>query len=217
MTASGRSALLCCRLLIHHTQTQAGRDLSKTLVASHLGTAFIPSPDRLILHVGYPPEPFVSAAAVRKMPPDPKTWVSWLKDMVASDYISRGDRGELISRVLLTIARDRAWADERERTLAKKRHHAVNYTLELVLLGHEPVLVCDFLKYFVREKAWEVVANAKPMNIASDDLQTLKDFLGKRAVVDFTCFGVAKDESMFEYKDMLRVLCQGAAVVCKLY
>ena len=42
MNASGRNALLCCRLLIHHTQNQAGQDLSKTLVASHFGTAFIP-------------------------------------------------------------------------------------------------------------------------------------------------------------------------------
>ena len=132
------------------------------------------------------------------MPRDYKKWVSWLKDMVASDYISRGDRGELISRVLLTIACGLAWGEETEKTSAKKRRQAVNYTLESVLPGHEPVRVRTFLKYFVGEKEWDAVANAKPMNMASDDSQTLKDFLGERAVVDFTCFGMAKDESMFE-------------------
>jgi len=151
------------------------------------------------------------------MPADYNKWVSWLKDMVFSDYVSRGDRGELISRVLLTIARDLAWRDKMERISAKKRRQAVNYTLESVLPGHEPVSVCDFLKYFVGKKEWETVANTKPMNIASNDSQTLKDFLGERAVVDFTCFGMAKDDSAFGYEGMMRALCQGAAVVCKPY
>ena len=216
MQPSGRSALLCSRLLIHHTQNQAGRDLSKTLVASHLSFAYMTSEDRSILNSGYPPEPFVSAAAVRKMPVDYNTWVSWLKDMVISDYISRGDRGELISRVLLTIARDLAWRDDEMKRIQDKKHRSARkLTLDSVLPGHEPVSVCDFLKYFVGEIAWENVAKAKPINIASDESQTLKDFLGERAVVDFTCFGIAMDDSPFKYEGMVKALCQGAAVVCK--
>jgi len=149
MQPSGRSALLCSRLLIHHTQNQAGRDLSKTLVASHLSFAYMTSEDRSILNSGYPPEPFVSAAAVRKMPVDYNTWVSWLKDMVISDYISRGDRGELISRVLLTIARDLAWRDDEMKWIQDKKHRSTwKLTLESVLPGHEPVSVCNFLKYY---------------------------------------------------------------------
>jgi hypothetical protein len=210
----GRRALISCRLLIHHTENQAGRQLTKELVASHMSFAYMSSKDRSILRAGYPPEPFLSAAAVRRMPSNYKTWVLWLKEMIVSDYVSKGDRGELISRVLLTIARDLAHKEEMDRIKANEGSPRPPLGLNSCLTGHEPVRVCDFLKYFVGENEWDRVANAKPTNIAKEDGQTLQDFLGELAVVDFTCFGVAKDDSAFTYQGMVQALCQGASLVC---
>jgi hypothetical protein len=85
------------------------------------------------------------------------------------------------------------------------------------------VPLCDFLKHFVGHEEWDVVADARPVNMCEDDTnsKTLKDFLGERAVVDFTCFGVAQDDHAFTYEGMVIALCQGAAIVCgpneKLY
>jgi hypothetical protein len=177
--------------------------------------AYMSSKDRSILQAGYPPEPFLSAAAARRMPSNYQTWVSWLKEMIVSDYVSKGDRGELISRVLLTIARDLAHKEEMNRINANERRPKP-LGLNSSLPGHESVRVCDFLKYFIGENEWDRVANAKPTNIASENGETLGDFLGERAVVDFTCFGVAKDDSAFTYQGMVQALCQGASLVCAM-
>jgi hypothetical protein len=215
MKECGRYALLSCRLLIHKTQNQAGQYLSKALVASGMSIALIPSPSRFILHAGYPPEPFLSAAAVRRMP-KAEEWVRWLRDMIVADYVSRGDRGELISRVLLTMARDLAHKEEMERIQTRESQEP-DLTSDSILPGHEPVPLCDFLRHFVGHEEWDVVADARPVNMCKDDInsKTLKDFLGERAVVDFTCFGVAQDDHAFTYEGMVIALCQGAAIVCR--
>jgi hypothetical protein len=176
----GQSALLSVRLLIHRTKNQAGRKLTESLIKSHMATVFMINGNRSLLLAGYPPEPFLAAAAVRTMPPDYNTWVSCLKTMIANDYVSRGDRGELISRVLLTIAHDLARQDEMNRIDPAE---TLDPTLESVLPRHEPVLVCDFLRHFVGERERETVANARPFNMAADDPEsrTLKDFLGEYA------------------------------------
>jgi hypothetical protein len=101
---------------------------------------------------------------------------------------SQGECGELIFYALLTIACDHTYGEEMEHIKA-----CYKLTLDSVLLGHEPVLICAFLKHFVGEQEWDIVANAKPINIYSDNanLKTVKDFLGEQAMVDFTCFMVA--------------------------
>jgi len=215
MNKWGRYALLSCRPLIQKTQNQAGQYLSKALVASGMSIAFIPSPNRFVLHAGYPPEPFLSAAAVQRMP-KAEDWVQWLREMIVADYVSRGDCGELISRVLLTMARDLAHKEEMERIRTCESQEP-NLTLESVPPGHEPVLLCDFLKHFVGHDEWDVVAGARPVSMCEDDTnsKTLKDFLGDRAVVDFTCFGVAHDDHAFTYEGMVIALCQDAAIVCR--
>jgi hypothetical protein len=209
ISESGQRALLFSRLLIHKTQNEAGRSLSKELVASHMGFAYMANVDWSILYSGYPPEPFVSAAAVRRMPSDHNTWVSWLKKMIVNDYVSRGDRGELVSRVLLTIARDLARKEGEERIAARNQGQDLSPTPESELPGHEPVRVCDFLKNFVGEDNWDIVANSKPNNMSSEhpDSKTLKAFLGDRAVIDFSCFGIAKDISVFTYEGMVMSGC----------
>jgi hypothetical protein len=147
------------------------------------------------------------------MPSDYKTWVPWLKKMIVNGYVSQGDRGELISRVLLLIARDLAHEEEKQRIAASNEGRRLTITQECQLPGHEPVRVCDFLKHFVGEANWNVVENAKPINMtsANPNSKTLAGFLGDRAVVDFSCFGMAKGNSVFTYEGMVRALCQGAA------
>jgi hypothetical protein len=148
--------------------------------------------------------------------PKAEDWVQWLREMIVADYVSRGDRGELISRVLLTMARDLAHKEEMERIQICESQEP-NLTLESVLRGHEPVLLCDFLKHFVSHDEWDVVADARPVNMCEDDTnsKTLKDFLGDRAVIEFTCFGVAQDDHAFTYEGMVIALCQGAAIICR--
>jgi hypothetical protein len=53
---------------------------------------------------------------------------------------SQGDCGELIFYALLTIARDHIYWEEMEHIKACHK-----LTLDSVLLGHEPVLMCAFL------------------------------------------------------------------------
>ena len=202
----GKYAMLSCRLLIHFNQNDGSHLLSQTLVDSHMCFVYLFSEDRSNFLVRYPPEPFISAAAARMMSSRDE-WKGWFRSMIAQNFIARDDRSALVSRVLLTMARDAAYAAERISTKDQ-------FDLEPsdVLPGHEPVPLKAFLKAFLGMNHWNRVRQANPVNFSGG--KPLDEFLDDAAVIDFTSFGICNSDKIFTYRGMIEALIQGVAIVC---
>ncbi|KAJ8517995.1 hypothetical protein ONZ45_g4877 [Pleurotus djamor] len=205
-------APVLCRLFAHLGTSSP--HLVEDLVERHSAFAFFMNATRTELEVGYPPEPFITAAAARIMMRDmrqnasrvdfPPLWLGELRVSLTRQRLSCGDYGDLTTRVIYTIARDRAYLQTYERDTSSTK--SVD-----VLAGHEPVSLLFFLQ-FLFGTHWDTIKTCLPCNMEGG--QALETYFDK-AVVDFTTFTICDDGDIFTLDGMISALRQGCAVVCK--
>ena len=116
-TVEAQTAILDSRIMIsYEPNREAAHKFQFDLVSSHMRTVFSVPQDREYLRSGYPSEPILAEAAARQMhtwrrsteqeSADPALLI--LMENMQNDILDRGEIGEVVGRMLLTLARDRA-------------------------------------------------------------------------------------------------------------
>lgn len=175
----GKLAVLCVRVgLAFNRERDDARLTEQKLVASHMRVTFTVPEHRNYIYSGYPSEPILAEAAAQLMYLNsmhngiPDVLLNWCKN----DLIPKGERGELVARLLLTKAHDHAVA----RLFPKD---TPTYTT--------PILLVDFLIALVGESHAEKLFNMVPDNVL--DLTTLKESRLGSSKLNFTHWVKAGD------------------------
>lgn len=193
------SALNIRILLDFEPRRQVAVAKAASLVAGHMLIAHCIPEHREYIWVGAPSEPILAEAAghiMRTMRDIPR----FLMEQQDFGYISKGDRGELVARLLLTLAHDSA-------------------TLLTLGLGSmrcsTPILLTTFLKALLAPSHFEEVMNSYPTNIqaGTKDSVPFKEAF-KTAILHFTHFVKAGDASILSDEGAWIAFSRGIAVQC---
>ncbi|KAF8601771.1 hypothetical protein BDV93DRAFT_524526 [Ceratobasidium sp. AG-I] len=163
---------------------EAARTAENRMVEGHMLLASAVPPHREYVYVGAPSEPIPAEAAAQLMHLNesmhgmPVILTRWCDN----GLIPKGDRGELVARLLLTKAHD--WAIEGQYPLPAPN----------IPFYCKPVPLPIFLKGLLGEANAKLVLDATPDNLASD-IKLVDSALGK-AKVNFTHWCKAEDDSV---------------------
>jgi hypothetical protein len=162
------------------------RAYEEKLVESYMRVAFFVPTHREYLRGGTPSEPLLAEAAAQVLnarnsldreAPD------LLAKLFEQGLLARGERGEMVGRLLWTIAHDRVV--QRLSLLEGYNSSTVKY--------HRPILLLDWLKELIHPNWHLVVLKATP--VADPDGLTLEDAF-KDVYVNFSHFVRAGDDDM---------------------
>lgn len=97
-------------MLDYEPRRQLARDRESELVASHMRIAYSVPQSREYMRSGYPSEPILAEAAAQQMRANPEEFSALriVEENITGGLIDRGERGELVARLLVTLALDKA-------------------------------------------------------------------------------------------------------------
>ena len=188
-------AVLSPRLAL---QLNSATLVPENLVKSHLGMCYFVSEQQGFMIADYPSEPVVALAASLLLINEPFkgiTWISTLKNLVKfikSGAVENGYRGELLARVLLSIAWD----------LSVKTAHPLNPT---VGDAYGPVTVRHFLTTLGSNN---LVENIESCNVSKDQMAQFMN--GHVFFTHFTYVTFTQD-----IEDLRKNFIMSSAIVCK--
>jgi hypothetical protein len=165
------------------------------LVEAHMRVAYSVPKHRQYLHGGTPSEPVLAEAAARIM--SEVDSLATLADFLKDGFVLKGERGELLARLLLTLAHDKCVEFD------SAKAHEAQYS--------RPVLLSDFLEALVGPGHMEKILESRPDNLP--DGATFKEAF-KDAKVNFTHFVKAGDESVIADKVAWMALSRCMAFQC---
>ena len=214
-----QTAVLDVRIKLSFSRTSvAAHRLEEELVASHMRTVYSIPKSREYLWSGYSPEPILAEAAAsqlgswRKSEPDsPEPALTILGNTLQSGLLDRGQVGELVARLLLTLARDRAIERATEEDVA--------------CLYSRPVPVNTFIEELLPADAAQRVLNSVPDNIVAqaNGSSTFKEVF-EDAVLNFTHFAKWYDDTALTdntaagcFVRELGVICRGNALAVDVF
>ncbi|KAF8325288.1 uncharacterized protein EI90DRAFT_2189645 [Cantharellus anzutake] len=189
--------------------TQASRITESELVESHMRVVYAIPEHREFMHTGSPSEPILAEAAARCLndPLDGRGIEMQGPEILAQacekGLLAKGERGELCSRLLVTIAHD----------IALKQSHSVPKKHSPDPYFHRPVPVVDFLKALFAKPFDAMVLEAQSVTAKADipDLQTAFS----NAYVFFSHFALAKNSEMLSAPNPAVALLGGMALQAK--
>lgn len=160
-------------------------------------------------HTGTPSEPILAEAAARLVArrskvlsagDDLRVWIPKLiSQMISNGLIGKGERGELVARILLTIAHDYALHAQLPVQLS-----TIHYST--------PILVTDFIKALFPPHHHDAILNSRPQNLGGGGL-SLRDAF-KDSYLHFTQFVKAADECVLNTTALWAALARGMAYQC---
>ena len=189
------SALSIRLLLEFEPWWDDARARESALVAGHMRCCYSVPKHRRYLRSGTPSEPVLAEAAARIMNKFPCP-VENLKGFLENGLISKGERGELVAQLLLTLAHDQA-------LLSDLAHDLVIYS--------QPVPVINFLKKLISRKHLEGILQSQPANVFKG--QTLEEAF-QDARLNFTHFVKAGESRIISDEIAWMGLARGMAFVC---
>lgn len=180
-------------------QYEPRRDLARSteaeLVAAHMRIAYSVPQSREIVYSGYSSEPLLAEAAARQMRVfrfhDPNATLDILQSNMKSGLISKGERGELVAREILTSAYDRAIEREFEEFYGSSYKDWSESKMSHFPLYNRGVRLITFIEELFASPFAEAVLDSFPGNI-TNGIQFRKAF--KDARVRFTHFGKMADD-----------------------
>ncbi|KAH8113055.1 hypothetical protein DFH11DRAFT_1744480 [Phellopilus nigrolimitatus] len=161
MTDDAKLAVLAVRLLIDFNASQVNIQARMVrLVQNHMAIAFSIPKHRETLSIGYPSEPILAEAAARQMNVmrnnrDTMNISLLLRGFVDRGLVDKGEGGELVARLIFTLAYDEA-ADAYEKDTSENREDPVDESSEFPFYSRGVPL-----KYFI------VALFGKPMRNTS--------------------------------------------------
>lgn len=200
-----RAAVLSLRILldVKPTRTKTNAFLAKQ-VASHMRVVHSVEADLSIMHTSSPSEPILVEAAANIMQgqahkSEKIDAIATLCEIFDQGHMEAGKAGELITRLFLTLARDKATRCEHAQHLRNPGDFA---------FWHRPVTLKGFLEALLSPDAFQAVWNTYPVNIprrvrGSDSKdppaawRPMKEAFG-RAVVNFTHWSQAMDSGIMK-------------------
>jgi hypothetical protein len=206
-SAEARTAVVDVRLMLSYEPSRiAAQEREMTMIASHMRTVYSISEGREVIRAGYPSEPILAEAAARQL----HTWTSTshqnpmleiLSENLKHDLLARGEMGEVVGRLLLMTARDAAVIKN-----ASDDPSTVHFS--------RPVSVVSFIQHLFPEQIANNYLNCAPDNMSSKYGLTFKDAF-KDAVIAFTHFQKAGDDSSFSRDAALGAFLRGSAIICR--
>ncbi|KAG6808805.1 hypothetical protein H0H92_002835 [Tricholoma furcatifolium] len=191
--------------------------LESLMVASSMRTVYSVPEHRQYLRGGYPSEPFLAEAAARnlfsQMRGNAESWHSVreayrtnvpdaISKWLACGLVGKGERGELVARMLVTLAHDMA-------VINLNGNDFDSTPPSLPPSFSQPVSVVDFLSSLLSRDHLKKVLEARPDNMESGS--TLKDAF-KDACVHFTHFVRGEDDYILTDQACMIFMCRGAAM-----
>ena len=178
---------------------EVGRKTEIELVESYMRIVFAVPEHREYMRTGTPSEPILAEAAAQLLNSDSTSLNERAPKVLAvafqQGFLARGERGEMVGRLLWTLAHDQV-SQENEPD---------------VVQHHKPIRVLDFLRALFHEDHWENIRNAKPMG--NKDGATLSEAFDN-AYIQFSHFMDAVDHNV-DLTQVYRLLLRGAALSCR--
>lgn len=204
-TADGILAAIALRLLL---EFEPMRQITEDkLVQGHMRVAFSVPAHREYMRSGAPSEPILAEAAARVMANSMSSKAMLSANILAyvkSGLISKGEHGELVARLLLTLAHDAACRPPASSSqVSRLTPIATQYS--------QPVAVLDFFKELLGKDHMEKVLHSEPQNIRNG---TTFEAAFKAATIRFTHFAKAGDTSVVSDHSAFVAMCRGAAWQC---
>lgn len=158
------AAALMCRLALRSGFTMAGDQLASQLISQHMLSALDIPMDRIGIDAAYTVEPILGYAAADVMRDNPEGCLRQLCELTSTSSIQKGPRGELLTKLALVLAFDKAspatWGEKQLFT---------------------PVTLLDFLACLAKEPSRSSLAQQKAAQ-PSKKVQSLSD-IGKATCV----------------------------------
>jgi hypothetical protein len=200
-------AVVDARLLIdYEPRRETARRAEVDLVACYMRMAYSTPKDREYLRSGYPSEPILAEAAAQQMwqfRQQNRSPLDILEEHITSGLLDRGERGELVARLLLISAYDRAVEVESERANEPPRtNEPPHYSKGCKLI--------NFLQQLFSEEYIESILDCRPDTGASDS--SLREAF-KSAMVRFTHFVRAAHNDMASSEAMAAAYVRGMAFI----
>ncbi|KAH8113007.1 hypothetical protein DFH11DRAFT_356438 [Phellopilus nigrolimitatus] len=197
MTDDAKLAVLAVRLLLDFNTSQADRQARMVrLVQNHMAIAFSIPKHREALSVGYPSEPILAEAAARQMNVmrnscNAMSIALLLQEFVERGLVDKGERGELVARLIFTLAYDEA-AEAYERDTSENRKDPVDESSDCPFYSRGVPLKYFIVALFGKTHA-EHTFKSHPDNVRNG--QTFEQAF-ERAWVRFTHFQRAGNSSV---------------------
>lgn len=169
--------------------------------------AFSVPAHREYMRSGAPSEPILAEAAARVMAksmPSKGILSEKILAYVQSGLISKGERGELVARLLLTLAHDAACRP----SVSSPQVSGLTITTTQY---SQPVAVLDFFEELLGKDHMEKVRHSVPQNIRNG---TTFEAAFTAATIRFTHFAKAGDTSVVSDHSAFVAMCRGAAWQC---
>lgn len=198
-------AVLDIRLLLTFEPTNRARQHEQELVRSYMRLAYTVPKHREYMYSGYSSEPVLAEAAASCWEDMRKAHgadaiVSTLLKAMNTGLLGKGERGELVARLLLTLAFDAAVKKMLEKGNALEAN-SIRYT--------RPVPLSLFLCALLGEKNYERIANSQPDH---GDVGFAQAF--QNAHVRFTHFARTGDSTFTTTKAAYGAILRSMALQC---
>jgi hypothetical protein len=201
--ANSLLAALSVRLMLDFEPRRTSAiEVENLMVAGHLRVANVIPAHREYVISSTPSEPVVAEAAAQVL--CSQNMVDLLAQNVREGLIEKGQRGELVARLLLTLAHDLALAD------IKIPHRANQGQLEKLYTS--PIPVTTFFRALFHDQYTDTLMKCHPDNDAKGP--TFEDAFAD-AYVSFTHFSKAADDWCMSHTFMFMALCRHMAISCR--
>ncbi|KAJ6531943.1 hypothetical protein B0H19DRAFT_1189266 [Mycena capillaripes] len=214
VTERAKLAALAIRVILDFdTSREPARLLEAQLVRSHLRVAFVVPEHREFMFTGTPSEPLLVEAVSQFMDPGgtnhlQTTAPDLLASFYAEGFLAKGERGEVVARLLWILARDavsnRLWSEEAQTSSPPS-------TLDPGVRFHRPILVLDWLKALLHPRHHQTVLAARPMGDSNG--LTLREAF-QDVWINFTHFTRAGDYKVIQDGTLWKNLVRSMAYQC---
>ena len=177
--SNGQLAALGIRLMLEFEPLRESADKEAKLVEGHMRVTYSVPTHRQYLRSGAPSEPVLAEAAARVMSEIHGGPLGAVTGYLRNGLISKGVRGELVARLLLTLAHNKCVRFDSAKV------HEAQYS--------KAVPLSDFLEALVGHGHMQKILKSRPDNVPGG--ATFKEAF-KHAKVNFTHFVKGGDESV---------------------
>lgn len=196
-------ACIALRLLLEFEPSRQDAIATENeLVQGHMRVVYSVPAHREYLRAGAPSEPILAEAAACIMNEKISSLPQTVSRYMANGLISKGERGELVARLLLTLAHDRALYPNLDLTVVLK-HESAPFS--------QPIPVLDFLKTLLGEENMKQILESKASAGPKD--ATFETTFAN-AAVRFTHFAKGGDSAVVTDVAAYVAMCRGIAWQC---
>ncbi|KAK0209353.1 hypothetical protein IW262DRAFT_1417798 [Armillaria fumosa] len=204
-----QTALVGIRVMIDFApRREKARRLQEEMVTGHMRIAFSIPSHREYMNSGHPSEPILAEAAAISIYEENVKMIRVISDLLQNDLINKGERGELVARLLLTLAWDKAIQTLMlaEQSPIPRVSHAGGHAAY-----SRPIHLIQFLTALLRPEYLEQVLQSTPDNRFGG--KTFGEVF-EHAYVHFTHFGRSGSSDAINSASSLAAFIRGMAFQC---